>query len=177
MSTVRDRPITNEMDMIAEAKSEAERVLSEYWVFDRLPIDPVRIAQRMGVDVREANMPPQVSGSLVKKTDSDPVILVQRSDSENRKRFTCAHEIGHYIRRAGDSEIKYVDLREAMYQKGSDPEEVFANAFAASLLMPEGIVRRFHGEGIPLWQMAARFKVSAEAMRWRLVNLGLETDE
>jgi Zn-dependent peptidase ImmA (M78 family) len=46
-----------------------------------------------------------------------------------------------------------------------------ANVFAAELLMPEELVRRLGGSNTR--EVAATFKVSEEAMSWRLYNLGL----
>jgi len=58
---------------------------------------------------------------------------------------------------------------------GLDPEEVYANEFAASLLMPEDKVRSCVETGMGDLEMAIRFKVSREAMQNRLANLDLTT--
>ena len=132
----------------------------------------------MGIEVADANLPDNVSGALVKKVGFDPQILLSPADSPNRKRFSCAHEIGHYVRRAetvtgADDEYEYVDLRGALSGQGIDQEEVFANQFAANLLMPEREVRQMVEGNALLVQMMSRFGVSQDAMRYRLINLGL----
>ena len=158
----------------ADPKTEAEQVLNAFWWRRSLPVDPVQIAESMGVSVREAAMPENVSGALIKDPGSDAIIMLQSSDGDNRKRFTCAHELGHYVSRAGDESIEYVDLRDDMFSgAGTKPEEVFANQFAACLLMPESNVRDLYRPTEPVWLLAKQFGVSAEAMQWRLKNLGL----
>ncbi len=76
---------------------------------------------------------------LVKRRGEDPEIYVHASDSLNRQRFTCAHELGHYVKRSamGDEEWEYVEHRALLASQGTDPEEVYANKFAAGLLMSE----------------------------------------
>ena len=72
--------------------------------------------------------------------------MLHAADSTNRKRFTLAHELGHYIYRMerghfDDEEIDHVEHRNQDSRKGKNVEEVSANCFAASLLMPQDQVR------------------------------------
>lgn len=113
-------------------------------------------------------------GVLVKRPGHDPEIVINKNDSPNRRRFTCAHELGHYVRRREETE-EYMtfDLRGSLSSTGTDEEEVYANEFAACLLMPENEVRRLHDEGFADWEMAIRFAVSREAVQYRLRGLNL----
>jgi Zn-dependent peptidase ImmA (M78 family) len=151
---------------------EAERIRLSAWgnVF---PVDPVQIARRLGIDVREATLRDDISGALVKKLGEDPTILLNASDSPNRKRFTAAHELGHFVTREDSPDTyEYIDLRDTMWSAaGTNPEEVFANQFAANLLMPESEVQRLRTEGLSPTQMALYFKVSQDAMANRLKNV------
>jgi Zn-dependent peptidase ImmA (M78 family) len=64
----------------------------------------------------------------------------------------------------------------------TDREEIEANAFAAALLMPENMVRSLI-DGLPqvtrrdpdrtIQELARTFDVSASALGFRLINLGL----
>jgi Zn-dependent peptidase ImmA (M78 family) len=113
-------------------------------------------------------------GALLKQPGQDPTIMINESDSTNRRRFTCAHELGHYVRRSDDAEeYATVDLRSGLSAVGVDEDEIYANEFAASLLMPRREVKRLITEGFADWEMAIRFKVSREAMQFRLKNLKL----
>jgi Zn-dependent peptidase ImmA (M78 family) len=156
-----------------QAEKAASELLDECWD-GALPIDPVRIAKSLGVKVLDVYLKKDVSGALVKKREQDPSILLNAEDSKNRKRFTCAHELGHYIRRAGQpDQYEYVDYRDEKSSTGTDEEERFANSFAASLLMPEVAVRTLFDQDLPAFRMAKQFGVSPESMQYRLDNLGL----
>ncbi len=157
-----------------KAEKAASELLEECWD-GTLPIDPVRIAKSLGVKVLDVDLKQDVSGALVKKNGEDPSILLNAEDSKNRKRFTCAHELGHYRRRAEQPEqaYEYVDYRDQRSSTGTDEEERYANSFAASLLMPEVAVKAFHEQDMPVFRMAKIFGVSPEAMQYRLDNLGL----
>lgn len=153
-------------------RKDAERILDTLWTPMRIPVDPVKIARRLGIEVIEAELARNVSGALVKRPDEDPVIMLNGRDSPNRKRFSCAHEVGHFVKRSDDpDEYEYIDLRGARASAGTDADEVYANAFAAELLMPEKEIKRRKGKSEV--EMAVAFDVSREAMHNRLKNLGL----
>jgi Zn-dependent peptidase ImmA (M78 family) len=156
-----------------DAGLAATELLEECWD-GTLPVDPVHVARTMGVKVLDASLDDDVSGALVKKEGADPSILLNAGDSRNRRRFTCAHELGHFIRRTDEPhKYEYVDYRDQRSSTGTDEEEMFANSFAANLLMPEPLVKTFHEQELPDFRMAKKFGVSQEAMQFRLKNLGL----
>jgi Zn-dependent peptidase ImmA (M78 family) len=103
-----------------------------------------------------------------------------------RQRFTIAHEIGHYLLHLKNSTSKLFLDRYTVYRRddqsstGNDREEIEANAFAAAVLMPGGLVRdevRKNDFDLDdeddLTILAKRFNVSTTAMTFRLGNLGL----
>jgi Zn-dependent peptidase ImmA (M78 family) len=159
-----------------QAEQDAARILAQYWGDPKnIPIDPVVIARKLGIEVLNATLDANVFGALVKRSGDSPKILLNIADSPNRKRFSCAHEIGHYVKRR-DSDpdtYEYVDLRDVLSSTGLNPDEIYANSFGACLLMPESEVRRLWNEGLSPIQMTVRFDVSREAMDYRLKNLGL----
>jgi Zn-dependent peptidase ImmA (M78 family) len=154
-----------------EAARDAAKLLHESWG-DAIPVDPIAIARAAGILVLDAALDENTAGALVKEPLKDPKILLNEKDSPNRKRFTCAHELGHYRRRAAN-EMEYttVDLRGTLAATGTDPEEIYANEFAACLLMPETAVRTLLEEGLGDLELAIRFGVSREAVEFRLKNL------
>ncbi len=157
-----------------QAERDAVELLEELWD-GSLPVDPVRIAKELGVDVIAASLKKDVSGALVKKEGRDPSILLNAEDGRPRKRFTCAHELGHFILRSSEPtpQYEYVDYRDKNSSTGTVEEERYANSFAASLLMPEIAVKAAHEPGMPAFRLASRFGVSPESMQHRLDNLGL----
>ena len=160
----------------AEAARDAARILRATWT-GAAPIEPVSIANELGVEVLEAPLDGNTLGALFISPGKDPRIVLNQGDSFNRQRFTCAHELGHYVRRSAESnDFARVDLRDDRSSTGEDIEEVYANEFAACLLMPEPEVRAFADLGLDDLEMALRFRVSREAMQFRLKNLGLPTE-
>lgn len=165
--------------MAGNPESDAQQLLRTVWAPGGeaipLPVDPFKIAQALGIKAYSADLADGVSGMLIKRAGEDPEIYVHASDSPNRQRFTCAHELGHYFRRsaAGDASWEYVERRDLLTSEGRDPEEIYANQFAASLLMPKEAVEEQCAEISPA-ALAYTFGVSADAMHFRLVNLGLK---
>lgn len=164
------------------AENDAWELLQKTWAGGDpsrfvLPVDPFAIARKLGIHVfTDDSLPPEVSGMLRKRAGyDDPEILLNGTDTRNRQRFTCAHEIGHYSQRVKDGvdeEWEYVDKRDPLSSTGLKPEEVYANKFAAELLMPKRAVKKLADKYEPA-TLAFEFGVSADAMRFRLENLRL----
>ncbi len=130
---------------------------------DELPVPVESIAEDLlglAVEARELD----VSGMLL---PAERRILVNVAEPGPRRRFTIAHELGHWICQCLEGTAKPVYCRAE--EIGVDPEakalEREANIFAANLVMPEGAVRAADGTN--------RFGVSDEAHAWRLYNLRL----
>ena len=158
------------------SNTSAHALLKDIWGDRKFPVDPVWIANELGLDVVETTLDDDVSGALLKEPEQDPVIILNRNDSNVRKRFTCAHELGHYVKRTENGqplEYEFVDYRGKLASQGVDSEEIFANNFAACLLMPEKEVRRLNNAGYAPVMMASYFGVSDDAIRYRLKKLGL----
>lgn len=158
-----------------------------------VPVD--ELAEEVeGLDIQEAEEVelvaggPQVpsgvrlSGLLLPSEKRIWVSAAEARSSAGRRRFTIAHELGHWRLHAGQGK----QTRAAIYCRpdqvndgredlGNDMRtEAEANRFAATLLMPEGLVRRDardHKLNVPL--LAKRFGVSSTAMRLRLDVLDL----
>ncbi len=163
----------------SSAEMAATDLLRATWHDDSgdcpLPVDPFRIASALGLRVNLMPLEPDVSGMLAKRPYQDPEVYINANDSRNRQRFSCAHEIGHYDSRASnrdDDSWGYIDRRGPSASKGSTPDEIYANQFAAALLMPEEKVKELHGQIGPA-AMAVEFGVSLEAMLFRIDNLDL----
>ncbi|MBO9490352.1 ImmA/IrrE family metallo-endopeptidase [Endozoicomonas sp. G2_1] len=163
--------------MALNPETEANKILETLWTNKGFPVDPVSIAQKLGLQVLDTELPESVSGALIKEAGTEPIIALHHSDHSNRKRFTCSHELGHYISRIQSNdqstEYEYVDLRGPSAASGSDPEEVFANKFAANLLMPEKVIKALLQNKKSHFEIALFFGVSPEAVKHRLKNLRL----
>lgn len=157
-----------------EAARDAAKLLDEV-SSEGIPIDPVLVARATGLRVLEdGSLDNSIMGALVVQSNQDPTILLNENDGLNRRRFTCAHEIGHYVRRRGKGGPETtIDFRNGASSGGDKEDEIYANEFAACLLMPEERVRAMAKDGLGEIEMAIRFAVSTEAMHFRLANLGL----
>jgi len=161
-----------------EAEREAGKLRQQILPNNDLPVDPVIIATSLGLRVFEAVLESSISGALVKIADEDdPVILLNDNEGERRQRFTCAHELGHYVRRinSGEDRLSYqwIDHRRQLQEPWNNEEEQYANAFAAELLMPRLLITAARQSGKSVVDLASEFQVSASAMGFRLKNLGM----
>ena len=93
------------------------------------PIDPYAIAEALGVKV--VFIDTSMEGFYFKQPT--PRVLLSSLRPVPRRAFTCAHELGHHWFGHGSTIDQLQDDERADSDK---PEEVLANAFAATLLMP-----------------------------------------
>ncbi len=98
------------------------------------------------------------------------VILVNRSDTWGRQRFSLAHEFKHVLDWPKAGALYRDGYRSAHFQA-----ERAADAFAAALLMPKAWIKRaFYDHGMRDEHALARhFQVSVASMRWRIDELRL----
>lgn len=128
-----------------------------------LPIDPERIARVYGVQVYEYDLPQSLSGYL-DRDNQGAFIVINQWLEPTRKRFIVAREFGRY----------YYSLQRGEYlPDGMDIEDVYANRFAAALLMPAGAVKSKFEQIQDVGVLARIFNVSKAAMEIRLDGLGL----
>ena len=130
-------------------------------------------------DERELN---GVSGLIVfdESKEKKALISINKNDIPPRKRFSYAHELGHFFLHS-QKEFK-VDKREMRRDsdssKGEILEEVEANYFAASLLMPEKEILKSINLDIGFEDnveiIRNHFDVSASAASIRLQSLGFQ---
>ncbi|MDR2930624.1 MAG: ImmA/IrrE family metallo-endopeptidase [Propionibacteriaceae bacterium] len=156
------------------AREDAVRILDQYWD-GRYPVDPVRIAQGIGIRVWTADLPVDVSGQLIKsETDAVGNIYLNQTETAVRQHFTCAHEIGHWVDRKNHHDLKYsfVDYRDAS-KAPAVATEWYADHFAGNLLMPTEDFTRFHKMGFSVPDLAFYFGVSPASVKVRLRSLSL----
>lgn len=166
-------------DLIIE---KAKEICKQYDVSD-YPVKIVELCEKHGISVFEKYLPKEVSGLIVIQKDNykdfntGKLIVVNLSDSAARRRFTIAHELGHYILHKGDQEEIYAH-RDAGQNGGKEKE---ANIFASNILMPENLVKNAledleqkdsYGQ-IKISYIAKEFAVSESAALVRLDQLGL----
>lgn len=99
-------------------------------------------------------------------------MFLNQNHAPVRQRFTAAHELGHYFQNAfGLQRESYYFERADLARCGTDQDEIYANGFAACLLMPRKEVEAFRAAGYGVMELTNVFHVSTEAMNIRLKNL------
>lgn len=159
----------------------AHELLTKTLVHDNkitIPIDVYKIAELLNIEVQHLPLEEGTDGILVKdQAFGNFKAVIDSSASPHRARFTLAHEIGHYVKEYQDfpaEEIAgIVQKRDDMSSTGIDSNEIWANQFAAYLLMPSGIVKRLWADNVPVEEMARMFDVSIASLGHRLENLRL----
>lgn len=123
----------------------------------------------LGLRVEEADTG-ECSGLLY---PTERLILLNETEPRERKRFTLAHEVGHWVCQVSEGRGAPVMCRAADVEPGADRTlEREANVFAAELLMPEDAVRSASTRNVD--ECAIRFGVSPLAMQWRLFSFGIQ---
>jgi Zn-dependent peptidase ImmA (M78 family) len=177
------------MNKVKWAEKKATKIL-ETLNIDQIPIPVEEIAYKLNIKISYEPFEGDLSG-LLYRDNLDTIIGVNSNESDKRQRFTIAHELGHFILHEGDQlHVDHnfkVNFRDSISSQGSKLIEIEANAFAASLLMPEALVREAYETAIPngvdpfsdddhseeVTLLAKLFNVSKTAMLIRLGKLGL----
>jgi Zn-dependent peptidase ImmA (M78 family) len=163
-----------------EPGRDAWELLEQVWLNDGpgrilLPVDPVALARKIGIVVLDDDeLDAEVSVILRKKPGFwDPEILLNPIVTVDRRRFVCAHAIGHYSRNIEmrrDGAWEFVDGRDFL-AVDDDPEESYATEFAAELVMPREVVKALD-DGVSVASLAARFGVTGDVMSAGLDRIG-----
>jgi Zn-dependent peptidase ImmA (M78 family) len=139
--------------------------------------DLLQIAERIGLRVQEVDAE-GFDGTLVRAREGRKGIIgIKRSIRENtRKRFTIAHEIGHFLLPGhGTVETICESAEVENWRKGLSFAELEANDFAVELLLPTSFVRDSLRLKDPSFdsirQVASEFETSLTATTCRLVAL------
>lgn len=128
-------------------EQEAEWIASDVTkAFTELPVDPFELARSHNIVVQEKPTSlPGVSGYLVRVGDQFGIQYATHINVEGFKRFTVAHELGHYFL-PGHPEHLFPNGDGIHHSMSgfisSDNYEKQADFFAAALLMPRNLFLR-----------------------------------
>lgn len=161
---------------IKRIEIEARKYLDKFDV-RQAPVPIEDIAEKMGIKISYAPSD-EYSGMLIRKEQSQALMGINSNEAKTRMRFTIAHEIAHYI--FDTKSAVTIDYRNSFQMLDKPDEEKRADLFAANILMPKKWVS-LDFEKIPkgsfsqehLIDLAKKYRVSLEAMKYRLVNMGL----
>lgn len=139
-----------------------------------LPIDLNRIVTYCGLVIKQGTFTTDLTteGALDRKSKT---IFLQEDDTQERKSFTAAHEIGHFKLHDNvkTDVFRMHDLDDLLTREGGDVQEDEADLFAASLLMPKKLVETFWNITKDASILAKIFGVPTVAVEFRLKKLKL----
>jgi Zn-dependent peptidase ImmA (M78 family) len=162
-------------ELIDMTPSEQLEIINHYR--KNAPVDVHGIASSLGIRIHEAFLPDNVSGIIERAKDGNFLVTVNTFDSYTRKRFTIAHELGHFMLHRGmigdgiEDDRAYRSTTSGKYRNNliGPREETQANSFAANVLMPYELIQRLQAEGYATpEQLADKLQVSVHAMSIRL---------
>jgi Zn-dependent peptidase ImmA (M78 family) len=155
------------------------------------PVNVEAIAAHYEIELKLERVDDDLSGFLYRDDSGHVIIGANRNHHENRRRFTIAHELGHFL--LHEAERVHLDSKASGYAlqlrspesaTGENLNEREANLFAAEVLMPvkflEEDLRAYNldllddGDKVTktLKSLAKKYKVSVQALTIRLHNLG-----
>lgn len=126
----------NDSYRIRVAQWEAENLWDIYGISkpDKLVLEDIAFTK--GVLVTEGPLQ-KMDARLVRKGDHGFIRVRHDIPEKGRKRFAVAHELGHWELHKKISQIFTCTEKDFLAKYKGSPEEIEANYFAASLLMPE----------------------------------------
>lgn len=165
------------VDVTTVAEDVAIRERNRLHLGDQPVLRLRSVLEEAGVHVFYGDLPSTLAGMYAFVPELGYCVLVNHSHLEERRRWTLAHEYAHFLADRHKPGVDYVGG-----QARKPNSERFADAFAASFLMPETAVRRHFlavttrtgdFQAADLCRMASLFFVSVKALCRRLVQLRL----
>lgn len=162
-------------------ENSASELLKKVGIYS-IPVNLESITNHLGLNVvRKDFSSDGLSAVLFRK---ERKVAINSIHGKERQRFSLAHEIGHYVLHENQNDfIDPVFKRENMVLQKNKSTEMEANQFAAALLMPEIFLKKSiqnidTKDSDWMAKLAGEYRVSMQAMSFRLLNLGyLETHE
>ena len=153
----------------------ASRIISELHIIDPSQIDLEAIAADRKAYIREQ----PINGSaarLVRKGSIGLITVDSNIKEPGKKRFAAAHELGHFELHRAQEQFSICTDESFLEWYSQTPKEPEANTFAAELLMPTEIFKKYCQETAPNYEeislIAEKFKTTLTATSIRYVDVG-----
>ncbi|HSD08858.1 ImmA/IrrE family metallo-endopeptidase [Flavobacterium sp.] len=162
-------------------EEKAEEVLKNE-NFHTPGFDIFKLIKKLNIEVVPKQFNDDISGFLA-INNGKVVISYNVNEGLERRRFTVAHELGHFFLHSKSQPLFVDKPPKIMYRNNASStgevlKEREANAFAAAILMPQSLIISEIDKLIEndaseiISKLAKKFKVSEQAMSFRLSNLG-----
>ena len=147
---------------------------------DSIPVDLSKILNAYCINWELRDLDNNVSGFST-ATSEQKLIVVNKANHYNRRRFTVAHELGHLllhfdnVMNLNTGPIYYRDEKSS---SGEYWREIEANYFAGCLLMPSQSIEDLIGQDRnavsedKIAEISKKFRVSTQAVCVRLSQMG-----
>jgi len=138
----------------------AEYIRDRSWGV-RFPVQPMTLVSDLGIAVMEMDLGAGRAGIL--SFEPKTVRLDFRLPRPLRH-LACAQLLGHYLLLVGDETAQLVLKQDQLLgaEDVADPDQAFARAFAAQLLVPQNELQRLAKDRLSPEQLAIRFGVPPE---------------
>ena len=162
-----------------DAMQAGERFADEYSLGDIPSVALTKVAEReLGILVLMVDTLRGISGAACRLPELDSV-LIARHEVPGRRHFDLAHELFHILTWEAMPPAHFEEVSET----GGNRMEQLANNFSSAALMPAAALARFGGWSSlsgdelvrRLNRTADELQVTASALKWRLVALGVLT--
>jgi Zn-dependent peptidase ImmA (M78 family) len=149
----------------AFVRKMASKVLKESRI-DTPPVDLVAILRIHGIEYEEVEDFPDSVDALIIEDDAKVYAAVNSRHHLHRRRFSLAHELGHYfLHKDGKFEEPITIDSPPSEEDGfgsKDPAEIEADLFAGQLLVPLEMLKLHVKKGIP--ELSKIFLVSEQVV-------------
>lgn len=164
----------NSIDSVSIARLKAKSIISEYGLRLPIEIDVEAIASLRGAFVREEALE-GCDGRLVKRGGFGIISIKSGIVELGRKRFTVAHELGHFELHDGGVELIACEESDCnQWSQSRNQRETEANVFAAELLLPESMFKPLSENTVPnlstIENLAREFRTSLLATALRYIS-------
>ncbi|HUX22353.1 MAG TPA: ImmA/IrrE family metallo-endopeptidase [Spirochaetia bacterium] len=138
------------------------------------PIDLERICRLLGFQYIEVQHFPASLSALCIEQEGTKYAAVNGSHHPHRKRFSLAHELGHWVlghTRSYSQSAVSIDNPPDPHElnRASQQEESEANEFAGELLVPLTQLKSELSKGKNLEQLSSHFNVSTQVVTIRMI--------
>jgi len=158
------------------ARAAAKELLERYAIEEPKHLVLDGLAADLGVTVVHGELRGAVA-RLARVGDRGRIRVAHRVKNVGRKRFSVAHELGHFVLKHDGSVLAGCQERSMLDYRGQSKESE-ANVFAVELLLPEKLVRRRCDVSPvnlrPVMRLAEDFETSITATAIRFVEFSPE---
>lgn len=158
---------------IREAEKKASEIIRKFGIYQPDHIRLEDIAFALGVQIREGSL--RGAAARIIRVGSHAIIRLPNNESnEARRRFSIAHELGHFVLNHQGVSLEIICTENDMMNWYALDKETEANFFASELLMPKELVKMYcdvrEVSLEPAKRIASDFKTSLTSAAIRFVK-------